>query len=83
MNNSADSQEEENKYRRGQPHHATITIKIDVRKLNSNGTLDSLVMGNNTLEKYGMTRKAQLCLSGPTEGDCIKVLIERLEKLNG
>lgn len=83
MNNSADSQEEENKYRRGQPHHATITIKIDVRKLNSNGTLDSLVMGNNTLEKYGMTRKAQLCLSGPTEADCIKILKERLEKLNG
>jgi hypothetical protein len=83
MDNGIDSQEEEDNYRRAQPHHATITIKIDVRKLNSNGTLDSLVMGNNALEKYGMTRKAQLYLSGPTEADCIKILKERLEKLNG
>ena len=83
MDNSIEPQEEVNNYRREQPHHATITIKIDVRKINSNGTLDPLVMGNGPLEKYGMTRKAQLYLSGPTEAACIKNLKERLERLNG
>jgi len=80
MANETDSQ---GGNRREQPHHATVTIKIDVRKINQNGTLDPLVMGNGPLEKYGMTRKAQLCLSGPTEADCIKILKERLERLNG
>ena len=81
MDNDTELQEKVN--RREQPHHATITIKIDVRKINTNGTLDPFVMGNGPLEKYGMTRKAQLCLSGPTEADCIKILKERLGRLNG
>jgi len=77
--------DEENKkgLRREQPHHATITVKIDVRKLNNDGSLDHFVMGNGILCKYGITRKAQLYLSGPTEADCIKLVKERLEKLNG
>jgi len=83
MDNNIEPQEEVENYRREQPHHATVTIKIDVRKINTNGTLDPLVMGNGPLEKYGITRKAQLCLSGPTEAACIKNLKERLEKLNG
>ena len=80
MANKIDTQEV---YRREQPHHATVTIKIDVRKINQNGTLDQLVMGNGPLARYGITRKAQLCLSGSTEADCIKILKERLERLNG
>ena len=70
-------------HRREQPHHATVTIKIDVRKINQNGTLDPLVMGNGPLARYGITRKAQIYISGSTEADCIKILKERLERLNG
>jgi hypothetical protein len=83
VDNNIETQKDVENYRREQPHHATITIKIDVRKINTNGTLDPFVMGNGPLEKYGMTRKAQLYLSGPTEAACIKILKERLERLNG
>jgi len=65
------------------PHHATITMKIDIRKMNSDGTLDHRVLGNNILRKYGMTNKAQVCISGASEGECIKNLKQMLEKLNG
>ena len=69
--------------RRSCPHHATITLKIDIRKMNKDGTLDSMVMGNSLLSKYNMSTKAQICISGPTEADCIKMVKEKLEKLNG
>ena len=65
------------------PHHATITMKIDVRKMNSDGSLDHKVLGNEALKKYNMTSKAQICISGVDEADCIKNLKEMLEKLNG
>ena len=65
------------------PHHATITMKIDVRKINSDGSLDHSVLGNEILRKYNMTNKAQICISGATEADCIKNLKQMLEKLNG
>ena len=69
--------------RRMYPHHATVTLKIDVRKMNTDGSLEPVVMGNSLLSKYGMSRKAQLCVSGTSEADCIKRLKEKLEKLNG
>ena len=62
---------------------ATITMKIDVRKMNSDGSLDHKVLGNEILKKYNMTTKAQICISGATEADCIKNLKDMLEKLNG
>ncbi len=65
------------------PHHATITFKIDVRKMNNDGSLDHKVLGNEILKKYGVSNKAQICISGPTEADCIKNLVEMLEKMNG
>ena len=65
------------------PHHATVTIKVDVRKINPDGTLDHDVMGNKSLAKYSMATKAQWCISGPSEAACIKKVKERLEKLNG
>tara|TARA_R110000772_G_scaffold156435_3_gene267565 strand:- start:1097 stop:1252 length:156 start_codon:yes stop_codon:yes gene_type:complete len=51
--------------------------------MNKDGTLDSMVMGNSLLSKYNMSTKAQICISGPTEADCIKIVKEKLEKLNG
>jgi hypothetical protein len=65
------------------PHHATITMKIDIRKMNSDGSLDHSVLGNESLRKYNMTTKAQICISGATEADCINNLKKMLEKLNG
>ena len=69
--------------RREYPHHATITFKLDVRKINNDGTLDHFVMGNSLLAKYGVTTKGQICFSGPTEADCIKAVKQALEKING
>jgi hypothetical protein len=65
------------------PYHATVTMKIDVRKMNNDGSLDHKVLGNDILKKYGMTNKAQVCVSGPNQHECIKKLLEMLEKLNG
>lgn len=65
------------------PYHATVTMKIDVRKINNDGSLDHKVLGNDILKKYGMTNKAQVYISGPTQHDCIKNLLDMLEKLNG
>ena len=75
--------ETNNLKRRSCPHHATITLKIDIRKINKDGSLDSMVMGNSLLSKYNMSTKAQICISGPTEADCIRMVKEKLEKLNG
>tara|TARA_A100001201_G_C4078699_1_gene198213 strand:+ start:274 stop:540 length:267 start_codon:yes stop_codon:yes gene_type:complete len=69
--------------RKENPHHATITIKIDVRQMNKDGSLQRGVLGNTILNKYGISNKAQVCTSGATEADCIKNLKEMLERLNG
>jgi len=66
-----------------QPHHATVTMKIDIRKMLDNGNLDSCVLGNEALEKYGISNKLQICVSGVTEAACIRNLITMLEKMNG
>ena len=64
------------------PHHATVTMKVDIRKMLDNGNLDSQVLGNEALKKYGISNKLQICVSGVTEADCIKNLIRMLEKMN-
>lgn len=69
--------------RKNRPHHATITIKIDIREILSDGSLDPVILDNFLLEQYGISTKAQLCISGPTEADCINNLIKLLERLNG
>ncbi len=68
--------------RRDNPHHATITFKIDIRKINNDGSLDHMPMGNKLLRKYGMSGKAQLLISGADEADCINKIKERLGRLN-
>ncbi len=69
--------------RRQRPHHATVTMKIDIRHVNSDGTLGHDVMGNRLLEKYGISTKAQFCISGSDEAACINTLKNKLEQLNG
>lgn len=65
------------------PHHVTITMKIDVRKICPDGTLDHQVLGNKILSTYGISNKAQFCFSAVSESDAIKYLKQKLEKLNG
>lgn len=69
--------------RRERPHHATITMKIDIRQINKDGTLGHDVMGNRLLEKYGISTKAQFCVSGSNEAACIDTIKKKLEQLNG
>ena len=69
--------------RRERPHHATITMKIDIRQINKEGTLGHDVMGNRLLEKYGISTKAQFCVSGSNEAACIDTIKKKLEQLNG
>tara|TARA_Y100000004_G_C8701767_1_gene321947 strand:+ start:221 stop:469 length:249 start_codon:yes stop_codon:yes gene_type:complete len=65
------------------PHHAVITMKIDIRKIDTDGNFDSQVIGNSILEKYGITNKAQICFSATSEAECIKLVKEKMERLNG
>lgn len=65
-----------------QPHHATVTMKVDIRKMLDSGNLDNQVLGNEALKKYGISNKLQICVSGVTEADCIKNLVKMLEKMN-
>jgi hypothetical protein len=65
------------------PHHVVVTFKIDVRKIKKDGTLDNQVIGNNILSQYGISNKGQICFSAPTEAECIKLVKEKLENLNG
>ena len=63
------------------PHHVVITMKIDIRKINPDTTLDHQVIGNKLLAKYGITNKAQICFSAPTEADAVKILKEKVKRL--
>ena len=81
-NKEDDPQEINDVNRRDYPHHATITFKIDVRRLNMDGTLDRWVMGRETLSKYNMSNKAQIVVTGVDEADCIKNIKAKLERLN-
>lgn len=74
---------DDNVSRRLCPHHAVITLKIDIRKINKDGSFDNQVIGNDILEKYNITNKAQICFSGTSESECIKLVKDKLEKLNG
>jgi hypothetical protein len=78
-----DKPKEEEAPRKLCPHHAVITMKIDIRKIKTDGKLDTQVIGNEILKIYNMTNKAQICFSAASEADCIKLIKEKLEKLNG
>mgnify|MGYP003152552465 CR=1 FL=1 len=64
------------------PHLAIVTLKVDVRAMNVDETLDHSVMGNGALKKYGLTRKGQFHVRGVDEADCIRKLKQILERIN-
>ena len=68
-------------HRKEFPHHVVLTVKIDVRKINPDGTLESQVMGNHSLKQYNISNKAQLCFSAKNEAEAIRILKEKLKRL--
>jgi hypothetical protein len=67
--------------RRDKPHIAIVTIKLDVRAINADGTLDHYVMGDQCLDKYGVSRKGQFVIKGHDEADCINNVMQTLERI--
>ena len=65
------------------PHHATVTMKIDVREMTKSGEVLHSILGETALNKYGLSRKAMYFVTGATEASCMKQLKECLERLNG
>ena len=61
------NQSSPNLERSKKPHVAVITIKIDIRAMEPDGTLDECVLGERSLRRYQMTPKARLKISGPSE----------------
>lgn len=59
-------------YRSLKPHIAIITLKIDIRAMNSDESLDLFVMGDTALQKYGLSTKGQLIVKGTSEAECIQ-----------
>tara|TARA_Y100001938_G_scaffold148674_1_gene233086 strand:+ start:2126 stop:2380 length:255 start_codon:yes stop_codon:yes gene_type:complete len=78
-----DSNENQQDIPRSQkPHLAIITMRIDVRSIESDGSLGNTKLGFQDLSKYGMSTKAQLSVTGIDEADCIAKTKELLERLN-
>ena len=69
--------------RRSRPHIAIVTMKVDVRAINPDNTLDLYTMGDGCLSKYGLSQKGQFVVKGYSEADCIQKLQQILESING
>ncbi len=67
---------------KARPHAAIITLKIEVREIDSNGTIGESVVGNGRLSKFGIRDKARIMIKGATEADCIVKVKQLLENLN-
>ena len=67
--------------RREKPHIAIVTVKVDIWAVNADGTLDQYVMGDSTLERYGISRKGQFVVKGHDEADCINKIIQTMERI--
>jgi hypothetical protein len=74
--------DDEELFRSEKPHIAIVTLKFDIRALNPDNTMDMYIMGDEALRKYEMARKAQFCVKGHSEADCIKKLKQTLERIN-
>jgi len=68
--------------RRDCPHNVTVTMKVDIRKMNNDGLLEPEIIGNRLLEKYGITTKAQFSFNAVNEAEAIRILKAKMEKLN-
>ena len=64
------------------PHMAIVTMKLDIRAMHPDGTLDIHVMGDRALEKYKISHKAQFVVKGSSEAECVKKLKNILERIS-
>ena len=67
--------------RNKKPHIAIVTMKVDVRALNPDGTMDEAVLGDGILDKYGIARMGRINVIGFSEADCINKTKKMLEKM--
>lgn len=69
--------------RREKGHIAIITMKIDIRPMNSDNTFDRYMLGPKDLDRYNMSNKAQIVIKGASEAECVNKVKQTLEKMNG
>ena len=69
------------------PHHATVTMKIDVREMTQNGEVLHSVLGETALNKYGLSLyqiaesiKYHITEIGSIDGASFIGLIKRISK---
>ena len=68
--------------RREKGHLAIITMKIDIRPMNNDKTLDNYMLGPKDLEKYNISNKAQIVVKGHSEAACVQKIKDMLGKIN-
>lgn len=64
------------------PHYAQINFRIDVFKVNQDGSLDPHKLTKSELESVGITNAAVFGIDGFTLEDCIEKIKKTLEGLN-
>ena len=68
--------------RREKGHLAIITMKIDIRPMNSDQTFDRYMLGPKDLERYGMGNKAQFTIKGSSEAECVMKVKKVIDRIN-
>jgi len=68
--------------RRSYPHVGIVYMSIELRKLEQNGEIDYKIVSEKALNRYGISPNLQLTFSASSEAECIKVIKDKLEKLN-
>ena len=68
--------------RRLHPHMAVVRMSIELRKIEPDGSVDYKIVSQKSLSRYGIQPNIQLVFSAPSEAECIKVIKDKLEKIN-
>lgn len=61
------------------PHVATISFDIKMSKVLQDGTIDTALVSNKDMEKYGISNKAIFIVKGIDKIDCF----EKIKKVLG
>ena len=63
------------------PHIAEISFDIRMSKVLQDGTIDTSLVSNKEMEKYGISNKAIFTVRGIDKIDCFKKIKQVLEAL--
>ena len=69
-------------HRRLQPHVAIVHMSIELRKMEPDGSIDYKIVSEKALNRYGIRPHSQLMFSAPSEAECVKIIKDKLEKIN-